>query len=83
MLSCDNYDYIEIACLYHLDIELHFDANSVRGIAEDTKRNAEGEEGILLKTPTTGELKWFPINSLLGLTAHTENRHFTHLDFSH
>lgn len=49
MISCDNYDYIEIACLYKLQVELTLKGNKlVEGIAKDTARDEAREECLLL-----------------------------------
>ncbi len=47
MISCNHYDYIEIACMHHLRIELILkNGDSVCGVATDTKRNALKQECI-------------------------------------
>ena len=40
MISCNHYDYIEIACMHRLNIELVLkNGDSVCGVAADIKRN--------------------------------------------
>lgn len=40
MISCEQYDYIEIVCLYHYPIELTMKSGErINGVALDTKRN--------------------------------------------
>ena len=47
MISCSDYDYIEIVCLYHYPVELTMKSGKiVGGIALDTKRNAAKQECI-------------------------------------
>ncbi len=45
MLSCHQHDYIEIACMYHLEIDLMLnDGHHVIGIALDTIYNKNHEQ---------------------------------------
>lgn len=87
MLSCNHYDLIEIACLYHFDIELHFAEFSVRGIARDTQKQTTAEntseEGIILALHNSPKLGWYSLDKLIALTAHTHNRFFNHVEFSY
>ena len=47
MISCNHYDYIEIACMHRLNIELVLkNGDSVCGVAADIKRNALKQECI-------------------------------------
>ena len=47
MISCEEYDYIEIACLYRYLIKLTLsEGNPVEGVALDTRRNSKKEECI-------------------------------------
>lgn len=49
MISCHHYDYIEIACMHHLSVELILkNGDSVCGLATDTKRNALKQECIAI-----------------------------------
>jgi Rho-binding antiterminator len=55
MISCDLHDYIEIACMYRLPIELQLkDGTTHQGTAMDTTKNASGEECLLLSNEQTG-----------------------------
>ncbi len=49
-IDCGDYDYLEIACMDRLDIELDFDSGTVRGIAEGLETRL-GEEFLLIRTP--------------------------------
>ena len=47
MISCSQYDYIEIACMHRYPIELTMKSGSmIRGTALDTQRNEYREECI-------------------------------------
>jgi Rho-binding antiterminator len=91
VLSCSHYDLIEIACLYHFDIELHYADRSVRGIAKDTQKRQTDQsrpeekpkEGIVLMLENTLQLAWFSLENLTALTAHTQNRYFNHVEFNY
>ncbi len=49
MISCDLHDYIEIACMYRLPIELQLkDGTTQQGTAMDIAKNTSGEECLLL-----------------------------------
>lgn len=47
MISCQQYDYVEIACMYRYPIKLTMKSgNIIEGIAVDTARNKNNEECI-------------------------------------
>lgn len=49
MISCNDYDYIEIVCLYRYPVRLTLTTGqSVEGIARDTARNQDKQEVIKL-----------------------------------
>lgn len=51
MISCSQYDYIEIACLYRLPVALTLqDGSVIQGTAKDTGRNAARQSALLLRT---------------------------------
>ena len=55
MISCNQYDYIEIACMHHLSVELILkNGDEVCGVVTDTKRNANRDECIAIHV--SGEL---------------------------
>ena len=50
MISCQDYDYVEIACLFQYPLQLKLKTGkNVEGTAIDTKRNEFGQECIELK----------------------------------
>ncbi len=51
MISCQQYDYIEIACMYHYPLRVVLkNGDSIEGKALDTKRNDTKQECIELQT---------------------------------
>lgn len=80
MIKCDYYDYIEIACLYKLSIKVQYATHAVAGIALDTQRGENNEEGMLLKVD--GEPKWLPLDPIQSISALTPNPHFDKVDFA-
>ncbi|CEO41628.1 transcriptional regulator [Photobacterium kishitanii] len=80
MLSCHQHDYIEIACMHHLNIKLTLnDGSHIIGIAHDTFYNKNREECIMLLI----EQQQQPVvlSNLSSMTAITKNPHFTTIDF--
>ena len=80
-MTCDEYDYIEIACMFNLRITLHYAEKILKGIAKDTQRSPDGQEGMLLDV--NNETQWAPLASLKAMTADTHNPHFTHVEFQY
>ncbi|WP_192985320.1 Rho-binding antiterminator [Ectopseudomonas composti] len=66
-LACDLYDYLEIACMHHyqLDIEL-VDGTHLQGEALTTETTASKEEFLLVRT-ADGEQR-LRMDSLLAIT---------------
>ncbi|MBB1454491.1 Rho-binding antiterminator [Pseudoalteromonas sp. SG43-5] len=80
MISCNQYDYIEIACMHHLSIELILkNGDGVCGIATDTKRNALKQECIAINV--NGELKLIELSSISVIKALTQNPYFNVVNF--
>lgn len=49
-IPCGNYDYIELACVYHYDVLITCIDHSVyQGICMDTQARADKSEWLLLK----------------------------------
>lgn len=49
MISCNEYDYIEIVCLYRYPVRLTMKVGeSIKGVALDTSRNESKNECIKL-----------------------------------
>ncbi|WP_202603928.1 Rho-binding antiterminator [Photobacterium halotolerans] len=80
MISCQQYDYIEIACLYKLPIKLCLaDGSEIEGIAQDTLRNEEKQECISLKTASG--LQIVVLDQLNTMEATRPNPHFERVSF--
>lgn len=81
MISCQQHDYIEIACLYQFLIRVTLSDNTmIEGIAKDTLYNQHHQQCLLLLTEH-GEIMQ-PIEKMLSLEALTANPHFSHVEFS-
>lgn len=81
MITCQAYDFVEIACLLRLKVRLHMhDGNSIEGIALDTARTDDDQEALLL------ERNEDPVKIALAtieqLEALTVNPHFSKVDIS-
>lgn len=81
MISCSEYDYIEIVCLYRYPVTLKLKSGeSVQGTAADTVRNDQKEECIKLLVNGAGQL--VVLDQVAELTVNTENPHFQQVTFS-
>ncbi|MEF1290727.1 Rho-binding antiterminator [Vibrio sp. M260118] len=75
MISCNDYDYIEIACLYHYPVRLHLKSGVyVEGNALDTARNADKQECI--KVSMNGLEHMVVLHDLHELEVLVDNPHF-------
>ena len=80
MISCNHYDYIEIACMHRLNIELVLkNGDSVCGVAADIKRNALKQECIAINA--SGELKLIELTCISVIKALTHNPYFDNINF--
>ncbi|MFP3423930.1 Rho-binding antiterminator [Pseudoalteromonas sp. SIMBA_162] len=80
MIRCNHYDYIEIACMHHLNIELILkNGDVVCGVAADTKRNALKQECIAINA--SGELKLIVLTTISLLKAREKTPYFYHVNF--
>lgn len=81
MLSCDLHDYIEIACLYRIEVELTLrDGRSICGTAMDTGRNAEKQECIVM-TDEDKQRTYVVLEELRSMRALVKNPHFDVVEF--
>lgn len=81
MISCSEYDYIEIICMHHYPIILTLKSGeAVEGIALDTQYNAQREECI--KVNCDGNEKLVVLESISLLDVTVANPHLKHLAFS-
>lgn len=80
MISCNDHDYIEIACMYRYPIRLTLRSDSiVDGIALDTQRNENKEECI--KIDCDGSEKLVVLENISTIEVRVENPHFTKVSF--
>ncbi len=81
MLSCEQYDYIEIACMHRYPVLLTLKAGQeINGIAADTARNEQMQECIRLQVE--GRDKLVVLDDLLKLTVLVDNPHFSEAEFT-
>lgn len=82
MISCQQYDYIEIACMYHFELELTLSSKEViRAVAVDTLRNDKRQECLKVALGTEHQL--VPLNDLMAIKALKSNPHFSVIEFDH
>ena len=81
MISCEHFDYIEIACMYNYPITLTLTSGDfIHGIALTTKVNNERQECIVVKDEVKERL--VELNTVKRMEANIENPHFTYIDFT-
>ena len=75
MISCQQYDYIEIACMYRFPLKITLkDGSIVEGKALDTARDDDGHE--CLKIAMDEEKKLIILDEIALLEAMSTNPHF-------
>ncbi|SDR72503.1 transcriptional antiterminator, Rof [Halopseudomonas litoralis] len=80
MITCDQSDYLEIACLYRIPIALGWvDGRRVEGTPLDTGYNEKREECLLMDVG--GNQQWVVLANFEAMTALVENKHFTEVRF--
>ncbi|MCG7488948.1 Rho-binding antiterminator [Vibrio sp. Of14-4] len=80
MISCSEYDYIEIVCLFRIPIRLVTDSAQVfEGRAKTTNYDHQRRECIVIDTPC-GDIQ-IPTSTLVSMTALTDNPHFSEITF--
>ncbi|WP_220718210.1 Rho-binding antiterminator [Agarivorans litoreus] len=81
MISCNEYDYIEIACMFRYSVKLILrDASVLEGIAVDTFTNQQKQECIKLQQEEGERLVL--LDSLKRLQVFSDNPRFTLVDFA-
>jgi len=82
MISCSDYDYIEVACMYRYEIILVMKNGSlVEGVAVDTVRDELRKECIKVMT-IDEEAKLVVLDDVLKMRAQTSNPHFNEVGFN-
>lgn len=80
MISCDQHDYIEIACMYRFSVKLTKKSGEViEGVALDTALNEHKDECI--KVAVNGAERLIVLTELSLLAVNVDNPHFTTLSF--
>ncbi|WP_298439247.1 Rho-binding antiterminator [uncultured Ferrimonas sp.] len=78
MISCQDHDYIEIACLYRYPVTLTLRQGAPQsGIAVDTAYNEQRQECLVLATDCGEQL--VPLDQVAVLTTSQDNPHFQSL----
>ena len=81
MISCENYDYIEIACMYRYPVRLTLNSCAViEGVAVDTQRNELKEECIVLTNEGEDRLL-VVLEDIIKLQVSVKNPHFSEVVF--
>lgn len=81
MISCENYDYIEIACIYRYLVKLKMKSgNVIECIALDTALDSNRVECI--KVETHGSISLIVLDEISLLEACIENPHFDLITFN-
>ena len=80
MVSCNEHDYIEIACMYNYHVELTMKSGEcIKCIALDTQYNEFREECIKIKYEDTETC--VALNSISVLATTVENPYFKSITF--
>ncbi|WP_417616083.1 Rho-binding antiterminator [Oceanisphaera sp.] len=80
MMSCEQHDYIEIACLYRYPVILTLaSGDELSGIALDTARNEQRQECIKIQSDDAEHL--IPLASITRMAANVANPHFRVINF--
>lgn len=75
MITCNQHDYIEIACTFHMSLMLTFkNGEKILGIAKDTNYNKEREECMIISTQS-GDTSII-LQELASIKATKQNSHF-------
>lgn len=80
MLDCHLHDYIEIACMLHIEVTLTYkDGTTITGIANDTVYNTTHDECI--EVIIDGQKQSIVLTQLASMLAITPNPHFELITF--
>ncbi|WP_242603191.1 Rho-binding antiterminator [Marinomonas sp. MED121] len=80
MMTCEQHDYIELACVYLYEINLTLrNGDQVKGQALDTLYNDDKEACLCIKQGE--EVKLVVLDQIVGMRACQENPHFHHILF--
>jgi len=80
MVSCQQYDYVEIACMYKFPLILTLKSGeNLEGIAHDTKIDKNHKECIIIKS--ADEEKVIVMDQIAKMEVKVENPHFQFVEF--
>ena len=80
MISCSQYDYIEIVCMFNYPIELTLKSGCVTaGTALDTAKNTQHQECIKVLVEQSEQL--VVLDDISQLKVLVENPHFSRISF--
>jgi Rho-binding antiterminator len=80
MISCNEYDYVEIVCMYRYPIKITLKTGTViEGIALDTQYNDERKECIKVDVDDSETL--IALAGIAMLEVGIENPHFQQISF--
>jgi len=80
LISCHTHDYVEIACVYHLRVELlMIDGNCVIGNAQTIELDLQKNECLVLDSAQDAQR--VPLNRAKSMRALEKNPHFDLVEF--
>jgi len=80
MISCEQHDYVEIACMYNFLIKLTLHSgDKLEGIALDVKRNKSREECLNIRVNNIENL--VVLDSVYKMEVLVDNPHFKVVTF--
>lgn len=80
MITCDQSDYLEIACLYRIPIALSWaDGRRIAGTPLDTGYNDQRQEQLLMRVGEQDQ--WVILEEVQAMTALVRNPHFEKVHF--
>ncbi|MEM8497595.1 MAG: Rho-binding antiterminator [Pseudomonadota bacterium] len=83
ILQCDLHDYLEIACLYAITVELDLkDGTQLTGTPVTTRANSHIGEFLELKDHQAEQICSIPVLSIVSMRALAANPHFDKVVFS-
>ncbi|MFC0119767.1 Rho-binding antiterminator [Pseudoalteromonas xiamenensis] len=78
MLSCEQHDYLEVACVYHFELEVTTtDGHSYLGLAKDVRYENKTQCLVLESGSVQNAVSIAQITSLVALT---DNPYFQRVD---
>ncbi|MGR0280071.1 Rho-binding antiterminator [Marinomonas dokdonensis] len=81
MLSCHEYDYIELVCTFQYPLQVTLKSSQVRHVkALDTARNDQHDE--CLKALEEGKVVLIRLDDILEIRCEVKNPHFESVTFA-